>query len=216
MAEVKFCGLTRAADAAHGAALDARYLGVIFAGGVRQRSPGEAREVLNGAANRSAVLRVGVFGSQTAEEVAAIAAGVALDVVQLHGASEPAMVDAVRRRFAGEVWRVVRVRDASHLAPLRDAAVGVDAVVIDALVAGALGGTGVAVDWEAVARVLDLHGRPARLVLAGGLRSDNVERALSVLSPDVVDVSSGVESAPGIKDHEMMRAFADAVARGGR
>jgi phosphoribosylanthranilate isomerase len=101
-------------------------------------------------------------------------------------------------------------------AALRGAADGVDAVLVDALVPGTLGGAGLAVDWERLAVALDRAGRPRRLVLAGGLRPENVERAIGLVGPDVVDVSSGVESTPGIKDHAKMRAFAESAARGGR
>lgn len=216
MAEVKFCGLTRAVDSEVGGALGAAYLGVIFAGGPRQLDAASARQVLDGARASSRARRVGVFGAQTADVIAATAATAALDVVQLHGASDAALVDALRQRFTGEIWRVVRLDASAEPAALRAADDGVDAVLVDALVAGTLGGAGVAVDWERLASALDRAGRPRRLVLAGGLRPENVERAIGLVAPDVVDVSSGVESTPGIKDHAMMRAFAEAAARGGR
>lgn len=216
MADVKFCGLTRALDARAGSALGAAYLGVVFAGGPRQLDASSARLVLDGACGGAAARRVGVFGAQTAQEIADTAAAVALDVVQLHGSSDPALVTAIRQRFDGEVWRVVRLSEAAGAIALRGAADGVDAVVVDTLVGGALGGTGVAVDWERLAAALENAGRPARLVLAGGLRPENVARAVELVAPDVVDVSSGIESSVGIKDHASMRAFAEAAARGGR
>lgn len=216
MAEVKFCGLTRAEDAQMGRALGAAYLGVIFAGGPRQLDATSARRVLAGAGGAANPRRVGVFGMQSAHEIAETAAAAALDVVQLHGSADPALVEAIRRRFDGEIWRVVRVTAGADPATLRAAGDGVDAVLIDALVPGTLGGAGVAVDWERLAVALALAGRPRRLVLAGGLRPENVERAIGLVGPDVVDVSSGVEATPGIKDHAMMRAFAEAAARGGR
>lgn len=219
MADVKFCGLTRAVDAQVGGALGAAYLGVVFAGGPRQLDAASARLVLDGARGQGAARRVGVFGRQPAETISDDAATAGLDVVQLHASSDAALVNAIRRRFGGEIWRVVRVPDVANLANLavlRGAGDGVDAVVIDALVLGMLGGTGVAVDWEGLASALDRTGRPRRLVLAGGLRPENVERAIGLVAPDVVDVSSGVESMPGIKDHATMRAFAEAAAHGGR
>lgn len=216
MAEVKFCGLTRAVDAQAGGALGAAYLGVIFAGGPRQLDAASARLVLDGAGGEVKARRVGVFGAQTAQAIADTAAAAALDVVQLHGPSDVALVDAIRRRFDGDIWRVVRVTATAGAAALRGAAEGVDAVVVDALVDGVLGGTGVAVDWERLAGALDRAGRPSRLVLAGGLRPENVARAVGLVAPDVVDVSSGVESSVGIKDHASMRAFAEAAVRGGR
>lgn len=225
MIEVKFCGLTRADDARVAAQLGAAYVGVIFAGGPRVLDASRAREVLDAATERSPAnqgitplrtpRRVGVFGGQSPEEIARLAREARLDVVQLHGASDAAHVAAVRRVFAGDIWRVVRVRGSDAAAALDGASEGVDGVVVDALVDGALGGTGVAVDWAALAAAVQSTGRPGTFVLAGGLRSENVADAIGLVSPDVVDVSSGVESAVGVKDHERMRAFA-AAAHGGR
>src|SRR5207237_471925 len=87
-----------------------------------------------------------------------------------------------------------------------------DAVLLDAHVPGMLGGTGVALPWIALAYELQRHHVGAPIVLAGGLRPENVAAAIAAIAPSVVDVSSGVESSPGIKDHERMRAFCDAVA----
>lgn len=198
------------------AALGAAYQGVIFAGGPRRLTVDAARAVLDAGSAAGPARRVGVFGEQSAQEIAQVARVVALDVVQLHGASAPTLVAALRREFGGNVWRVVRVRGDEPNDVLRDADHGVDGVVIDALVDGALGGTGVAVDWTRLAASLQRQGRPARLVLAGGLRPVNVAQAVGLVAPDVVDVSSGVESAVGIKDHAAMRAFALAAAPGGR
>lgn len=214
MAEVKFCGLTRHEDAAFAASLGAEFLGVVFAGGPRRRTTTEARALFEAASKVGPARRVGVFGDQAAGEIVDVAREAGLDVVQLHGASPGAVVEEIRRAFGGEVWRVLRVRGETVAVDLAAAAAGVDAVVVDAFVEARLGGTGVAVDWDALAGALDRAGRPPRLVLAGGLRPENVERAITLVAPDVVDVSSGVESAPGIKDLTMMRAFA-AAARGG-
>jgi phosphoribosylanthranilate isomerase len=126
-------------------------------------------------------------------------------------------VARVRRRFGGQVWGVLRL-DAPVLPPraagLFEAA---DAVLLDAKVAGqAGGGTGVALDWRGLAPALDRFRGGAPLVLAGGLRPENVAEAIGLIGPDVVDVASGVERAPGVKDHARMRGFADAVAATGR
>lgn len=218
--KVKFCGLTRAEDARVAAELGAAYVGVIFAGGPRLLDAVRARAVLDGAtqlddgaARPDAPRRVGVFADQSPQDIARIAAEARLDVVQLHGAADASRVRAVRGVFGGQLWRVVRVR-AGDAAPLRGAGDAVDGVLVDALVDGALGGTGVSVDWRALAESLDQNGRPQTLVLAGGLRAENVANAIGLVAPDVVDVSSGVEAAVGVKDHERMRAFARA-ARGG-
>jgi phosphoribosylanthranilate isomerase len=110
------------------------------------------------------------------------------------------------------VWAVAHVTDPAVVdaaAPWFDD--GIDAVVLDAAVPGKLGGTGVSLDWAAVAPAVQRLRQRGRVVLAGGLRPENVAAALDVVAVDIVDVSSGVESAPGIKDPERMRAFADAV-----
>lgn len=208
MADVKFCGLTREEDAAHAGALGAAHAGVIFAGGPRLLTPERARAVLDAAPG---VRRVGVFGAADPAAVAEAAAEAGLDVVQLHAATTGAEVAAVRRATGLEVWAVARVADGRLPECHAPLAAESDALVLDTLVPGGLGGSGVASDWEALARELERHGRPARLVLAGGLRPETVARAIRLVAPDAVDVSSGVERAPGIKDHARMTAFAAAA-----
>ena len=204
---VKFCGLTRPEDAAMAASLGAMYAGVIFAGGPRLLTPERARAVLSAARGPN---KVGVFGAQRPEEIAAVAADVGLQVVQLHGDPGPDDVAAVRARFAGEVWAVVRCEGADVPPSTRDLFDAAHAVVLDAKVPGQLGGTGVTVAWHQLRDILGPW-RVGALVLAGGLTPSNVAEAVRALAPDVVDVSSGVEVAPGVKDHERMRAFRRAV-----
>jgi phosphoribosylanthranilate isomerase len=210
-ADIKFCGLTRAEDARVGAELGARYLGAIFADGPRRVTPERAADVL--AAPRN-VFRVGVFGQATPEEIAATAVAARLDVVQLHADPTAADVDALRSSWPGRIWAVVRI--AGPLPPATEALFELaDAVLLDARIAGRLGGTGVPLPWAEVAREVDAIRKGGALVLAGGLTPDNVGEAIAALAPDVVDVSSGVETAPGVKDHTRMRLFAEAVRRGG-
>ena len=209
--DVKFCGLTRPHDAAFAASLGAAYVGVIFADSPRRVDPIAGRTVLDAA--RRVSRAVGVFGAEPAERIAATAQAARLDIVQLHGDPTPAIVVDVRRRVDGEVWAVVRIAGREVPAGLSALADVADAIVLDAKVTGQLGGTGTRFDWDAVSAVLARERSRARLVLAGGLDPANVARAVRVVAPDVVDVSSGVESAPGIKDHARMRAFSDAVRR---
>jgi phosphoribosylanthranilate isomerase len=209
--EIKFCGLTRAEDVDYAVALGASYVGAIFAGGPRVLSAGRAAELFVNVPR--GVRRVGVFGDQSAMNVCQMATAAQLDIVQLHGQPDAAHIRAIRSCFGGEVWGVARIAGATlpDVAGLFSAA---DAVLLDAHVPGVLGGTGVALPWRELADELRAVRRAssARVVLAGGLRADNVSDAIRLLSPDAVDVSSGVESAPGIKDHDRMRAFRDAVA----
>ena len=207
--EIKFCGLTRAADAEYAASLGAAYVGVIFAESPRRVDPGAATGVLAGVRGRAST--VGVFGPATVETIATVASGLGLDVVQLHGDPSPGVVERVRPTFGGAVWAVVRIADGALPDSVAELLTVADAVVLDAKVPGQLGGTGQSFDWDAIAQTLDRRRARARLVLAGGLSPENVADAVRIIGPDVVDVSSGVESAPGIKDHARMRAFRDAV-----
>jgi phosphoribosylanthranilate isomerase len=210
MVEIKFCGMTRAEDAAYAASVGAAYVGVIFAESPRQLNTAEAREVL--AAVPRGVRRVGVFGPSTSREISDTAEQTSLDVVQLHGDPSDAMVRDLRKLWHGELWAVQRV--SGHELPagigkLFDAA---DAVVLDAKVIGKLGGTGVALPWPRLGATLaTFRRRKARLVIAGGLNPNNVGAAVADLDPDIVDVSSGVESSVGVKNHELMRAFREAA-----
>lgn len=210
--DVKFCGLTRPDDVAMAAALGARYVGVIFAGGPRLLTPERAAAVLSVAP--ACVRRVGVFGGATGDEVAAVAGTAGLHVAQLHADPGPADIAAIRGQFGGEIWAVVRTADASLPPGLTALFAEADAVILDAKVPGSLGGSGVRLPWHALASSLTAArraGGAARLVLAGGLTPENVAEAAAAIDPDVVDVSSGVESTVGIKDHARMRAFVDAL-----
>jgi phosphoribosylanthranilate isomerase len=205
MAEIKFCGLTRPEDAQYAASLGARYIGIILAESPRRLQDDQARRVL--AAVPTKVSRVGVFGADPADKIAERATRLGLDVVQLHGDPDASAIARMREWWTGQIWAVQRVRGSD----IPREAVELFAVA-DAHVFGQLGGTGVALPWKELRdRIHSLRAGRARLVLAGGLRPENVTRALDLLQPDVVDVSSGVESAVGIKDHDRMRAFRDAV-----
>ncbi len=206
---VKFCGLTRAEDAARAAELGAAYVGVILASGPRLLTENRAAEVL--AEIPRDVGRVGVFGDQPAAEIARIARRLSLRAVQLHGATDPARVGDVRGAVEAEVWPVIRIGGSALPAAAEEIAADSGVLFLDSLVEGSLGGSGVAFAWDDLAAKIQALRAGKRVVLAGGLRPENVARAIAALSPDVVDVSSGVESAPGIKDHDRMRLFRDAA-----
>ena len=208
--DIKFCGLTRSVDAQLAADLGARYAGVIFAGGPRNLSVEQAASVFAGLPAR--VKRVGVFGSQSPEDIASVASMLALDVVQLHENGEPSFVSALRKLTSVEIWSVLRLSRGLLPENSKVVAAVADGVVLDAHVPGLLGGTGVALPWQELAGGLDAL-RKTRFILAGGLRPENVGRAISLVAPDVVDVSSGVEAEVGIKDPGRMKAFRDAVSQ---
>jgi len=211
MVEVKICGLTRREDAETAVAAGASYLGVILApGGKRTISQARAAEVTGGLHAR----RVGVFVNAGADEAMRAGEAAGLDVLQLHGAEVPET--AARLRDAGwTVWKAVHPRDAAEFEQavrIWDGAV--DALLLDGWSPDAPGGTGAQFPWAEVAAVRDSLRGETRLVAAGGLRPDNVARAVHLLRPHVVDVSSGVETAPGVKDPSLIHAFV-AAALGG-
>jgi phosphoribosylanthranilate isomerase len=203
--------MTRAADAREAVSLGASYVGVIFAGGPRQLTLEKAASVLDGLPQ--SIRRVGVFGTDADEKIADSAVRLGLHTVQLHGDYDPSAVARIRRRFEGEVWSVISI--AADQLPLCAGELfeTADGVLLDGKVPGKLGGTGVPLPWQKLADQLQRFRRAssAKLIVAGGLRAENVAEAIRLLRPDVVDVSSGVETAPGIKDHARMRAFRDAV-----
>ena len=209
--EVKICGLTRSVDAELADAAGASYLGVIFAGGLRERTPAEARAILSGRRAR----KVGVFAGRPDAGIAAIAQEVGLDVIQLHDAATPERIASLRAATGLEIWAVVRTATGvlSHDDELlADAA---DALLVDAHSPERLGGTGKVVPWLELGESLDAMAAGHRIVLAGGLTPDNVAEAIDYVSPAIVDVSSGVESATGLKDSRRVLAFIQAARAAG-
>lgn len=206
--QLKFCGLTRREDVVEAARLEAEYAGVIFAGGPRERTQAEAADLFVG---RVPGGRVGVFAGAHVPTLRSAVANVPLEVVQLHGDATVAGIAVTRAAVGAEVWAVVRVEGGELPACAGELFQTADAVVLDTRGTSGLGGTGLVFDWEAIAAQLVRIERRARLVVAGGLTPVNVAQAIRALTPDVVDVSSGVESSPGVKDHSLMRRFAEAA-----
>jgi phosphoribosylanthranilate isomerase len=212
---IKICGLTRDADAALAEQMGADYLGAIMAGGPRNLREAEARRVLG--PRRRTIQRAVVFGEQSLEQMASIAERLSLDVMQVHrdiGASDVAWL---RARVDCAVWPVLRIAGTSIPPAAFELADAAGFLLFDARVVGQLGGTGVTLDWKGLqAEVAELRDEVTALeiILAGGLNSKNVAVAAQLLQPDVVDVSSGVESAPGIKDAAAMAALINAARTG--
>jgi phosphoribosylanthranilate isomerase len=210
LAKVKFCGMTRPQDAAIGAEIGASYIGVVFADGPRRVTAAQAKKIFDAAGK--AVKHVGVFGTNDPDEIARIAEETHLDIVQLH--NDPTLSDlrAIRGKFSGEIWAAIRIAG-SHIPHEAEALFDTaDAIVLDARNEKQLGGTGKALPWNDLAVDLARDRGSSAVVLAGGLKPGNVGSAVRTLAPDVVDVSSGVESAPGIKDPWLMREFYAAVS----
>jgi phosphoribosylanthranilate isomerase len=202
--------MTRPQDAAIGAEIGANYIGVVFADGPRRVTPGQAKKIFEAAGKR--VKHVGVFGTNDADQIARIVGETHLDVVQLHSDPTTSDVTAIRGKFAGEIWAAIRIAG-THIPHEAEALFdSADAIVLDARSEKQLGGTGQALPWNELALDLARDRGSSAVVLAGGLRPGNVGSAVRTLAPDVVDVSSGIESAPGIKDPWLMREFYAAVS----
>ena len=202
--QIKFCGITRIEDAREAVRLGAWAIGLNhWAGSPRRCDPGTAVEI--SAELRREVEIVGVFVNATLDELARAAEDESLAMLQLHGEEGPDFCREAARRTGCKVIKSVRVRSAADV--LGAEAFRTDYHLFDAHQPGTPGGTGESFDWELVAR--RRFGVPA--ILAGGLRAENVAEAISIARPDAVDVASGVEAAPGVKDHELMAAFATAV-----
>ena len=216
--DVKICGVCRVEDARLAAAAGATWLGVILAPG-RSRSQTVAQAAAIFAAGP--LRRAGVFVDAPADDVARAARDLSLDAIQLHGDESPEYVASLHDLVDCEVWKALRVRNPGDLlsaiaayagtadprpagGPERRQRTGVAAVLLDGWSPAAHGGVGARFDWAAAARVMPAG---VRVIVAGGLTPDNVAAAVSLLRPAMVDVSSGVEAATGLKSPEKVHAF---------
>jgi phosphoribosylanthranilate isomerase len=208
MTEVKVCGLMRHEDAAVAAEAGARWLGVILAPGFKRSVTADDARIILGS---FPVRRVGVFVDEDELILRSVAEKAGVHVLQLHGDESPEF--AARMRAAGwEVWKAVRARHADDFSAAAARYAGaVDALLVDGYTPDTHGGAGVRFDWEAVAARRGELPTGMRLIAAGGLRPENVADAVRILRPHAVDVSSGVESAPGRKDPQAVREFVRAV-----
>jgi phosphoribosylanthranilate isomerase len=196
MVKVKICGITNIDDALHAAACGADALGfVFFDKSPRCVSPERARGII--AELPPFVTAVGLFVNEQPQRIREIADFCAVDVLQLHGDEAPKDCLLPPHR----VVKALRVKDEGSLTSLGHYAVS--ALLLDAWVAGAYGGTGHVFNWELAARAAKRH----RIILAGGLTPENVAEAVRTVRPYGVDVSSGVEASPGRKDPKKVEAF---------
>ena len=197
---VKICGITRLEDAQAAVAAGANALGFVFwPKSPRYVEPARAREIV--ATLPPAVTPVGVFVDQPAQEVNRIAAEVGLGAVQLHGAEDETYVQMMTR----PVVKAVAVDGES--APAVDRWPSNVTVLLDVHDPVKKGGTGRTIDWTAASEIA----KRRDIVLAGGLTPENVGDAIARVRPYGIDVSSGVEAKPGIKDHGRIMALFEAV-----
>jgi phosphoribosylanthranilate isomerase len=189
---VKICGLTRKEDALLAQQLGAWALGFVFyPKSPRHVSASAVKAILEGMAAPA----IGVFVNQM-EDVAVIAKEANLSGIQLHGDETPEDCQRIRENFDGFLIKALQLRDQKDLAQIDIYKNYVDYILVDAVHQGQYGGTGQTADWSLAA----LAARQAPVILAGGLNDKNILAAATQVSPYALDLSSGVETSPSIKD----------------
>lgn len=222
---VKICANTNVEDALRAAELGADAVGFVFAPSVRQVTPAQVARITERLPER--LERVGVFAASTAGEIAAAVSEAGLTTVQLHGGLDLDLVRALRGCVKARLqiiqalhW-VVDDGDASHVEiteQLRQIAREgtIDRILIDSKIGTATGGTGVAFDWNAARRIFRTpEHQGIKLILAGGLRPENLDAAIRTLEPWGVDVASGVEASAGRKDLGKVARFMELARKAG-
>jgi len=206
---IKICGVTSIDDALHIAGLGVDFIGLNFWPRSKRHIAMDrgADLVRHVRAAHSATQIVGVFVDPTIDDVVTHSANAKLDIVQLHGSETAQFCTAIARAVQRPVWKALSVATAADVAELT--AWPVDAILLDAPSSGR-GGAGLPFD-HALAREARDRYPGIRLVLAGGLNPTNVAAAARLVTPWCVDVASGVESAPGVKDPARVSAFVAAV-----
>jgi len=208
MVRVKICGITNSADALAAVEAGANLLGFNF----YEKSPrfiteSEAARIRRQLPKK--VKAVGIFVNASPAEVTELRKSVKLDAAQLHGDESPEVTAEIARLLP--VIKAFRVEPDFPLATLAEYP-DVFAFLFDAAQTGQYGGTGRATDWDVARRAAVDH----RIILAGGLKVENVAAAVRIVRPYGIDVASGVELKPGKKDHDRLREFVQEVRRGER
>lgn len=206
---VKICGLTKSADIPTAVQAGAQYVGLVFF----RKSPRNLAlqdAALLAASVPEGICKVALTVDADNTELDYLIDAVPLDMLQLHGSETPERVAGVQARYGLPVMKAVGVADEGDLPALQEYLRVADQILVDAKPpknAVLPGGNGLAFDWRLIA------GRrwPVPWMLAGGLTPDNVAEAIAMTGARQVDVSTGVESAPGVKDADLIRAFVSAA-----
>ena len=213
---IKICANTNLEDAQLAAELGADAVGFVFAPSVRQMTAAQVARITSELPPN--VERVGVFPAMTAEEIAGAVQEAGLNAVQLHGGVNVVLLRRLKESFGGQVkliqtvhWEMDGGAESAAVVArqLREiAAEGLaDRVLIDSKVGSMTGGTGVSFDWDTARATFAEAGGGLKLIVAGGLRPENVAEAIRRLAPWGVDVASGVEETPGKKSAEKLAGF---------
>ncbi|MDP9266950.1 MAG: phosphoribosylanthranilate isomerase [Acidobacteriota bacterium] len=222
---IKICGTTSVEDAESAVAAGANSVGFIFASGPRRIAPLDARNIV--AHLPASLQRVGVFVNEKPERVREVVTRAGMTAVQLHGDETPQYVRELfpggpsaeatgypERRRVTRIFKAIRMDEGAAEKIRQFAAAGelIDAFLLDSP-ATVRGGSGKPFDWDAAAALMEQFKQndKLRFVIAGGLRPGNVQDAIRKLRPWGVDVVSGVEKQPGVKDEAAVRSFIDKV-----
>ena len=214
--KVKMCGISKVETIPAVVEAKPDYMGLVFASSKRQVTVDQAKTLVeelhkqytkrynNGAeqSNDDEIKTVGVFVNETLENLVSIAKEANLDAVQLHGDEDEAFIQSLKERTNVEVWKAVQIRSAADAEVWIDSSA--DMLLFDAYHKDERGGTGEVFDWSC----LDEFERP--FMLAGGIDSTNVARAIRTVRPYGIDISSGIET-DGVKDDEKIKAFTNIV-----
>ncbi|MBN9065824.1 MAG: phosphoribosylanthranilate isomerase [Rhizobiales bacterium] len=208
--DIKICGLRTEEALAAALAGGASHVGFIFfPKSPRNVEPAEAGRLRRLASGKAKAVAVTVDADDATLD--GIVKAVAPDMLQLHGSENPARISAIKARYGLPVMKALSIRDKSDLDRVMDYAGTADRLLFDAKPpkgAELPGGNGIAFDWRLLADV-----DPAiRYMLSGGLNDANIAEALAIARPSGIDISSGIESAPGVKDVRLIEAFFRAVA----
>ena len=200
--KIKMCGISKVETIP--AIVDAKpdYMGLVFAPSKRQVTVEQAKTLVDELHKQYEIKTVGVFVNETIEKLLKIAEKVKLDVIQLHGDEDESFIQTLKEQSNVEVWKAVQVRSAADTEKWIDSSA--DMLLFDAYHKDERGGTGEVFDWSS----LDEFERP--FLLAGGIDSTNVARAIRTVRPYGIDISSGIETK-GVKDDEKIKAFTNIV-----
>lgn len=214
--KVKMCGISKVETIPAVVEAKPDYMGLVFASSKRQVTVDQAKTLVeelhkqytkrynNGAeqSNDDEIKTVGVFVNETLDNLVSIATEANLDVVQLHGDEDEAFIQSLKGRTNVEIWKAVQIRSSTDAEAWIDSSA--DMLLFDAYHKDERGGTGEVFDWSC----LDEFERP--FMLAGGINSTNVARAIRTVRPYGIDISSGIET-DGVKDDEKIKAFTNIV-----
>ena len=207
--KVKMCGISKVDTIPAVVEAKPDYMGLVFAPSKRQVTVEQAKTLVEELHkqyavryNSETIKTVGVFVNETVENLLKIAEEVKLDVIQLHGDEDESFIQILKEQSNVEVWKAVQVRSAADAEKWIDSSA--DMLLFDAYHKDERGGTGEVFDWSS----LDEFERP--FMLAGGIDSTNVARAIRTVRPYGIDISSGIETN-GVKDNEKMKAFTNIV-----